>query len=508
MFMVRTVSSNKFIALIFLFATVVYGRQTNNREVLIKALVRPNLDSLLAKEDTDGDKKITIDDFHITGTDRGNKRFWLVALDGRRYEVDGTYYLSNLLQSLKLAEDEGKDTVILTMSDIFESPVKHILKSIKNLYWHDLTRRIDEGGLEKIFKDEKVKTADGYNYVYVPFNDTMAYGYFSRISKRRPELRMMVVKLPQKITPQYVNSLDNKEGVLSLKLIRESNGQVTGEPFVVPGGRFNEMYGWDSYFIVLGLLESGKVDLARSMVDNFVYEINHYGKILNANRTYYLTRSQPPFFTSMAIAVYRKMKKDKESLMWLEKVLEAAIREYYGYWMGSTHLTRIGLNRYYDDGIGPPPEVEPGRYDGIFSKYAEEYGMDVKTFKMEYLSRRVKVPALDKFFRDDRSMRESGHDASYRLQYDCADLVTVDLNSLLYKVETDIGSIIKDEFGGSVRLRNGSVERAVDWFKKAKRRKILINKYLWNEKAGMYFDFNFVKGKQSNFVSATTFYPL
>ena len=66
-------------------------------------------------------------------------------------------------------------------------------------------------------------------------------------------------------------------------------------PYVVPGGRFNEMYGWDSYFIILGLVRAGRLDLARGMVDNFFFEIEHYGTILNANRAYYLTRSQPPF---------------------------------------------------------------------------------------------------------------------------------------------------------------------------------------------------------------------
>jgi alpha,alpha-trehalase len=67
--------------------------------------------------------------------------------------------------------------------------------------------------------------------------------------------------------------------------------------YVVPGGRFNEMYGWDSYFIVRGLLRAGRVELARGMVDNFFFEIEHYGAMLNANRTYYLTRSQPPFLS-------------------------------------------------------------------------------------------------------------------------------------------------------------------------------------------------------------------
>src|SRR5258708_34467884 len=72
----------------------------------------------------------------------------------------------------------------------------------------------------------------------------------------------------------------------------------------VPGGQFNEMYGWDSYFIIRGLLRDHRTELAKGMVENFFFEINHYGGILNANRTYYLTRSQPPFLSSMIMAVY------------------------------------------------------------------------------------------------------------------------------------------------------------------------------------------------------------
>jgi len=78
--------------------------------------------------------------------------------------------------------------------------------------------------------------------------------------------------------------------------------------YVVPGGRFNEMYGWDSYFIVLGLLRDHRIELAKGMVQNFFFEIDHYGAILNANRTYYLTRSQPPFLSSMVMAIYQAEK--------------------------------------------------------------------------------------------------------------------------------------------------------------------------------------------------------
>src|SRR5216683_4709983 len=79
-------------------------------------------------------------------------------------------------------------------------------------------------------------------------------------------------------------------------------------PYVVPGGRFNEMYGWDSFFIQMGLLRDGELTLAKDMADNFLHEIRAYGKILNANRTYYLTRSQPPFLTQMVLGVFQSTK--------------------------------------------------------------------------------------------------------------------------------------------------------------------------------------------------------
>ena len=91
-----------------------------------------------------------------------------------------------------------------------------------------------------------------------------------------------------------------------LSQIRDHGLLYLPHPYVVPGGRFNEMYGWDSYFIQVGLLRDGELDAARDMADNFIYEIENYGTLLNANRTYYLTRSQPPFLTRMVLGVYEQ----------------------------------------------------------------------------------------------------------------------------------------------------------------------------------------------------------
>src|SRR5205085_9159869 len=130
-------------------------------------------------------------------------------------------------------------------------------------------------------------------------------------------------------------------------------------PYVVPGGRFNEMYGWDSYFIQVGLVRDGEWELARDMCENFLYEIEQYGKILNANRTYYLTRSQPPFLTRMILNVYRH----NQDRAWLARTVPA-IEKYYRYWTTAPHFTpETGLARYYDTGHGPAPDVVAGERD-------------------------------------------------------------------------------------------------------------------------------------------------
>ncbi len=470
--------------------------------------VTPMLDSLLADEDTDGDKRITIDDPHIAGTFRGDKRFWLRTTDGAPMEVSGTYPLANLLALLKSAQDERKDSLRLQVSNVFSPPFDHVATSIKTSYWNGLTRRIDATGLTALFRDEKTTTMNGRHYVYVPPSDTMAYDYFSKLAIASPSLAMTVVRIPDPVTPAFLRSLEGKEGILSLALRKKRDGTIEGVPFVVPGGRFNEMYGWDSYFITLGLLQDGKIDLARSMVDNFVYEIRNYGKILNANRTYYLTRSQPPFLTSMALAVYDRLPKSDASKRWLARALEAAIQEYRNVWMAPDHLTPIGLSRYFDTGTGPPPEVEPGRYNAVFERYASPRGETAGQLEKQYSNGTVTIPELDKFFKDDRSMRESGHDASYRLLDDCAELATVDLNSLLYKAESDLAAAITTLFRGTLVLTDGSVTTATSWEVAARKRKALMEQYLWNEKKGLFFDYNVVEGRQSAFVSATTLYPL
>jgi len=391
---------------------------------------------------------------------------------------------------------------------IYEKPVHRISRHIREEFWDGLTRTIDAQGLPAVLKDEKMPPHGDIRYIYVPRDDPDSARYFGHLADSHPEWNLRMVVLPANVTPDYVGSLNGTNGILALGLGESSPWGSDGRPFVVPGGRFNEMYGWDSYFILLGLLKDGKTDLARAIVDNFVYEIRHYGAVLNANRTYYLTRSQPPFLTSMAIACYGRFPRTTGNREWLADVIDAAIGEYHRVWMNLDRRTDTGLSRYFDTGKGMPLEAEPGHFDTYLAPLALKRGMMLEQFRELYRTHRIADGELDWFFAHDRAMRESGHDSTYRLIGCCANLVTVDLNSLLYKMESDIASVLATEFGGSLRLGDGSTATAESWKGRAAHRKELIDKYLWDAELGMFFDYDFVHGEQMRYISATMFYPL
>jgi alpha,alpha-trehalase len=303
--------------------------------------------------------------------------------------------------------------------------------------------------------------------------------------------------------------------------------------YVVPGGRFNEMYGWDSYFIIRGLLRSGRVELARGMVDNFFFEIEHYGAMLNANRTYYLTRSQPPFLSSMFVDVYEQMQKNGQTdRTWLEEAYTDLDKD-YGMWTREPHLAgQTGLSRYFDFGEGPPAEAlqdESGFYRKV-ATYLFFHPAQADDYVVEHMQRAAQssagasyslqvcdvpstmaAPGCEKprefklssdYYKGDRSMRESGFDVSFRFgPFGSAThhYAPVCLNSLLFKTEKDMEKI-------SLWLERPA--DAAKWKKRAEDRKKLINRYLWDEKQGMFFDYDFQSGKVSSYRYATTFYPL
>lgn len=432
--------------------------------------------------------------------------------------------LSNLLQELTLAQDYGRKHIILDEARLNENPVNRLSRLIKTSFWDGLTRRIDGSVIEKVGRDPKDWTPNPQPRVYVPKGAPEQYEYYRKLARERPEIRLDVQWLPtEKITGEYVRDLNDKPGLLAVAM-EEYMDPKTGEkdlrgvPFVVPGGRFNELYGWDSYMESLGLLVNDREDLAKAMVINFCFCIKHYGKILNANRSYYLGRSQPPFLTDMALRVYERIKTTPGALEFLRSAILAAIKEYYSIWTAEPRLDPItGLSRYRPDGVGVPPETESTHFSHVLQPYADKYGMSFQHFVRAYNHGEVKEPELDEYFLHDRAVRESGHDTSYRLEKVAANLATIDLNSLLYKYEADIARTIRHFFGDhlivpaeycAAGMRPGQIETSAAWDRRAKRRRLAIDKYLWNDKKGMYFDYDTVKKEQTTYETATTFWAM
>lgn len=324
--------------------------------------------------------------------------------------MQGTYTLSNLLQELTLAKDGGQTQVTIPLSRITENPVNRLSRRIADDFWDMLTRRIDASSVERAALDTKDWTENPRPRIYVPHGEPKQFEFYNKVAAERPEINLDVQMLPEAITPELLRDLSSKPGLLAIAM-EEVADQKTGEPtlqgvpFVVPGGRFNEFYGWDSYFIALGLLANGRSDLAKGMVTNFCFCIKHYGKILNATRSYYLCRSQPPFLTDMALRVYDKIQGEDGSREWLRTSLLAAIKEYSSIWTAEPRFDKeTGLSRYLPDGLGVPMETEAGHFKHVLNPYAEKAGMTYNEYADAYTWGKLKEPALDEYFKHDRGM--------------------------------------------------------------------------------------------------------
>jgi alpha,alpha-trehalase len=247
--------------------------------------------------------------------------------------------------------------------------------------------------------------------------------------------------------------------------------------YVVPGGRFREVYYWDSYFTMLGLVESGRTDLVRSMLDNFAYLITTVGHIPNGNRTYYLGRSQPPFFAAM-VGLYATATDTSQALRYLD-----ALEAEHAFWMDGADRLRPGqayrravmmpegvvLNRYWDDLPGPRPE-----------SYRPDYEV----------GRTVPDSLRERFYRNARATAESGWDFSSRWMRDSSDLRTlettdlipVDLNSLMYNAERTIAAL------RAFRNRAGDAEVAAKFNRDAERRRQSLLSAAYDGGAGFFYD--------------------
>ncbi|KAI5963536.1 uncharacterized protein KGF55_002416 [Candida pseudojiufengensis] len=492
--------------------------------------VQETLKELLESEDTDNNCQITIED-------TGPKVLRLGTANSNGYKsasVRGTYMLSNLLQELTIASRFGRRQIVLDEARLNENPVNRMKRLISTSFWKNLSRQVTSENIVEMSKDTKIKETwvdeNGVKHedqeshrIYVPYNRKDQYDFFMKIKNSRDDIHLDVQYLPKKIDADYIKSINKKPGLLSLasRVDPKNPDNLISWPYVVPGGRFNELYGWDSYMETLGLLTDvspnknlDHLEYARGMAENFIYEIDHYGKILNANRSYYLGRSQPPFLTDMALRIFNKSmevipEEMNDLLDFLKRATLAAIKEYETVWCCPPRLDKkTGLSCYYPEGKGIPPETEASHFTAVLKEYVDKYGITQEEFIEKYNNGEIIEPDLDNYFLHDRAVRESGHDTSYRLEGKCAWLATVDLNSLLYKYENDIAFIITTFFNDRLEGKNGESYSSDIWLKRATERKANVNKYLWNEKDSMYYDYNVHDEKQEDYESATTFWPL
>ncbi|WP_367345387.1 alpha,alpha-trehalase TreA [Stenotrophomonas bentonitica] len=266
------------------------------------------------------------------------------------------------------------------------------------------------------------------------------------------------------------------------------------KPYVVPGGRFREVYYWDSYFTLLGLASSGRWQQVRDMVDNFAWQLDQYGHIPNGNRSYYLSRSQPPFF-SLMVDLLATHEGDEAYRRYLPQ-----LRTEHAFWMrgaeglapgaASERVVRMNdgslLNRYWDARAVPR---------------TESWTDDLAT------AATVPDRAPSQVYRDLRAGAESGWDFSSRWLVHPAELgsihtteiVPVDLNSLLFHLEVTLA-----------RASRAAGERAEarDFQRMAEQRKRAINALLWDERQGWYADRDLERGTPRPALTAAALFPL
>jgi len=424
------------------------------------------------------------------------------------------------LQELFHARNRGEKYLELDYRKITEDPVHRLERLIKTSWWNNLTRSIDAAGIALAAKDPKPSDIhDSPPRIYVPRGAAEQHAYYSRLAQERPEMNLDVQWLPEgDLTAEFIKGLNDKPGILALEMERDPITKLfTGLPFIVPGGRFNELYNWDSCFCANSMIETHPY-VVKSILRHFVFEITHYGKILNANRSYYLGRAQPPFLTDLALRLYKATRHEAGSKELLKYAILAAMKEYHNYWMVPPRYdVDSGLTRYRPIGSGIGPETPASEFAHILTPYAEKYNMTVDDVGRAYTDGEIEEHDLDIFYLHDRALRESGHDTTKRLEGVCADLGTIDLNCLLYRYETDIADTIRTVFDDrlvvpSAFCAKGQVADRVEcssaWDRAARKRKAIIDKYCWNEEKGFYFDFNTVTKTQTDFEYVTCLWPL
>jgi len=265
-------------------------------------------------------------------------------------------------------------------------------------------------------------------------------------------------------------------------------------PYVVPGGRFREVYYWDSYFTMLGLANAGRADLVDAMLDNFSSLIDRFGHVPNGNRTYYLSRSQPPFFSHMV-----ELAAERRGPQLYAQYLPQLRRE-HAYWMaGERGLRPNTASRRV---VALPDGTRLNRYwDDLDTPRAESYVQDLST--VEAAAGR----SPSQVYRDLRAAAESGWDFSSRWLGDrrslssirTTSIIPVDLNSLLFHLEVSIAQ--------GCQLA-GNPEASREFTQRAAQRAQGIERYLWNEAGGYYDDYDWERARLRQGPTAAMLYPL
>jgi alpha,alpha-trehalase len=230
-------------------------------------------------------------------------------------------------------------------------------------------------------------------------------------------------------------------------------------PYLVPAYEeghefdFNELYYWDSYFMVQGMMDKAHEKLVIGVLENLIYTYERFKVIPNASRTYLMGRSQPPLLSTFILEVYQAYNLDKK---WLRRAIKVAEAEYHTVWTGkvkpNTRLVYEGLSRYYD---------------------------------VNYLH--------------DLAEAESGWDYTPRFNHKALNYLPVDLNSLLYKYERDFAY---------VERVLGNEDEALKWEQASNKRRVTINKLMWSELKGIYYDYDYVKEHRGSINSLAAYYPL
>lgn len=274
--------------------------------------------------------------------------------------------------------------------------------------------------------------------------------------------------------------------------------------YVVPGGRFNEMYGWDSYFIAKGLICEGRVGLAQAIADQQLYQVKHYGTVLNCNRTYCLTRSHPPFLGRLVLEVFG----ETGDLDWLRSALPH-VERYHAYWSSMPQFVPgLELSRYFALGEGPAPEALHGELDALGRNHYERLKDWLRAHGEELAPGQACYDgATDSLtlaaYKDDRTVRESGFDLTGRFGL-CGmgirDFAPLCLNTLLWRMEKDIAAIR--------RLLDASPQSIEHWEENAARRAMIMDRHFWDGRSGLFLDWQLSKRKRHFYPYATTFWPL